>query len=53
VGQGIQRMRGFLKWLVARGGRVGTVTVPRIIDIDHEADLHLANAWLGSPEAQG
>ncbi len=52
VGQGIQRMRGFLKWLVARGGRVGTVTVPRIIDIDHEADLHLANTWLGSPEAQ-
>ena len=51
VGQGVQRMRGFLKWLVARGSRVGTVAVPRIIDIDHESDLRLANAWLASPEA--
>jgi hypothetical protein len=46
-------MRGFLKWLVARGQRVGTVRVPRIIDIDHESDLRLANAWLGSAEAGG
>jgi NDP-sugar pyrophosphorylase family protein len=52
VGQGVQRMRGFLKWLVARGSRVGTISVPRIIDIDHQSDLRLANAWLGSPEAQ-
>ena len=52
VGQGVQRMRGFLTWLVARGSRVGSVTVPRIIDIDHEADLRLANAWLGSPQAK-
>ena len=52
VGQGVQRMRGFLKWLVARGGRVGTISVPRIIDIDHESDLRLANAWLRAPEAQ-
>lgn len=53
VGQGVQRMRGFLKWLVARGSRVGTIAVPRIIDIDHQSDLRLANAWLGSPGAQG
>jgi hypothetical protein len=53
MGQGVQRMRGFLKWLVARGSRIGTVAVPRIIDIDHRSDLHLANAWLGSPETQG
>jgi NDP-sugar pyrophosphorylase family protein len=53
VGEGMQRMRGFLTWLVARGARVATVTVPRIIDIDHESDLRLANAWLGSPQAQG
>jgi NDP-sugar pyrophosphorylase family protein len=52
VGQGVQRMRGFLKWLVARGNRVGTLAVSRIIDIDHLSDLRLANAWLGSPEAQ-
>jgi len=53
VGQGVQRMRGFLKWLVARGSRIGAITVPRIIDVDHESDLRLANAWLGSPEALG
>lgn len=53
AGQGVQRMRGFLKWLVARGSRIGAITVPRIIDIDHESDLRLANAWLGSPEALG
>jgi len=52
VGRGVQRMRGFLSWLVERGGRVAGVTVPRIIDIDHEADLRLANAWLGSPQAK-
>jgi hypothetical protein len=52
VGQGVQRMRGFLKWLVARGNRIGTIAVPRIIDIDHQSDLRLANAWLGSREAQ-
>jgi NDP-sugar pyrophosphorylase family protein len=49
--QGVQRMRGFLKWMVAKGSRVGTIAVPRIIDIDHQSDLRLANAWLGSPEA--
>ena len=52
VRQGVQRMRGFLKWLVARGSRVGTIAVPRIIDLDHQSDLRLANAWLGSPETQ-
>lgn len=49
----VERMRGFLMWLVGRGYRVMAVTVPRIIDIDHESDLRLANAWLGSAEAQG
>ena len=53
MGEGVQRMRGFLKWLVARGSRIGSVAVPRIIDIDHRSDLHLANAWLGSPGIQG
>ena len=51
VGQGVQRMRGFLTSLVTRGARVSSVTVSRIIDIDHESDLRIANAWLGSPEA--
>ncbi|HUL03685.1 MAG TPA: NTP transferase domain-containing protein [Gemmatimonadales bacterium] len=53
VEERVERMRGFLKWLVARGQRVATVTVSRIIDIDHESDLRLANAWLGSAEARG
>jgi NDP-sugar pyrophosphorylase family protein len=53
VAEGVVRMRGFLKWLVARGHRVAAVTVPRIIDLDHESDLRLANAWLGSAGAQG
>jgi len=48
---GVERMRGFLKWMVGHGYRVATVTVPRIIDLDHTSDLRLANAWLGSAEA--
>jgi NDP-sugar pyrophosphorylase family protein len=53
VDHGVERTRGFLKDLVARGRRVATVTVSRIIDVDHVADLRLANAWLGSPGARG
>lgn len=52
VDRGIERTRGFLKDLVARGRRVASVTVSRIIDVDHMADLRLANAWLGSPGAR-
>lgn len=48
VTRGITRTRGFLKDLVQRGLRIATVSVPRIIDIDHASDLRLANAWLGS-----
>jgi NDP-sugar pyrophosphorylase family protein len=53
VDGGVERMRGFLTWLVARGARIRAVGVPRIIDLDHESDLRLANAWLGSAEALG
>jgi hypothetical protein len=52
VGAGIQRMRGFLQQLIIAGARIGTIEVPRIIDVDHESDLRLANAWLGSPETR-
>jgi hypothetical protein len=52
VDRGVERTRGFLKDLVAGGRRVATVTVSRIIDVDHAADLRLANAWLGSPGAR-
>lgn len=50
--QGIGRVRGFLIWLRGQGWSIGTVSVERILDIDHESDLRLANAWLGSPEAE-
>ena len=52
LGRGIERMRGFLKWFAGGGARIATVVVPRIIDVDRESDLRLADAWLGSPEAQ-
>jgi len=48
---GLERMRGFLKWRLAQGVLVRAVMVPRILDIDHAADLRLANAWVASPEA--
>jgi NDP-sugar pyrophosphorylase family protein len=45
---GLCRMRAFLTRLVERGARVATVEVPRIIDVDRERDLAVANAWLTS-----
>ena len=50
VSAGGHRMRGFLKAVVADGRRVGSVEVPRIIDIDRPSDLQHANAWLGARE---
>jgi hypothetical protein len=44
-------MRAFLRLLVRRGGPVGTVEIPRIIDLDHKRDLDAATAWLGGLEA--
>lgn len=53
VSRGVQKMRGFLKGMVAEGGgrRVVAVEVPRIIDIDRPSDLESANAWLAAREA--
>jgi len=51
VGHGVHKMRGFLKTVVAEGGRVAVVEVPRIIDIDRPSDLQTANAWLAAREA--
>ena len=51
VGGGVHKMRRFLKAVVAEGGRLGTVEVPRIIDIDRPSDLQTANAWLAAREA--
>jgi NDP-sugar pyrophosphorylase family protein len=47
----LPRMRAFLRLLVRRGGPVGTVEIPRIIDLDHKRDLDAATAWLGGLEA--
>jgi NDP-sugar pyrophosphorylase family protein len=43
---GLHRMRAFLARLVERSARVAAVEVPRIIDVDRERDLEVANAWL-------
>jgi NDP-sugar pyrophosphorylase family protein len=48
---GVSRMRGFLNWLLRRGIHIGSVEVARIIDLDRAADVPLADAWLGPPEA--
>jgi len=50
VAGGANRMRGFLKAVVAAGRRVAAVEVPRIIDIDRPTDLQHANAWLATRE---
>lgn len=50
VARGGNKMRGFLKALVADGRRVKAVEVPRIIDIDRPSDLQTANAWLAPRE---
>jgi len=50
VAGGANRMRGFLKAVVAGGRRVAAVEVPRIIDIDRPTDLQHANAWLAARE---
>jgi len=51
VDRGVHKMRRFLAGVVADGGRVGVVEVPRIIDIDRPSDLQTANAWLTAREA--
>jgi len=50
VGGGVHKMRRFLKAVVAEGGRLGTVEVPRIIHIDRPSDLQTANAWRAARE---
>lgn len=46
VADGVQRLRGFLARLVEQDGRVMTVTIPKIIDIDTATDLEEAIALL-------
>jgi NDP-sugar pyrophosphorylase family protein len=44
VSAGVNRLRGYLARLVDSGCRVETVVVPRIVDLDTDADLRLAAA---------
>ncbi|HUK21223.1 MAG TPA: NTP transferase domain-containing protein [Gemmatimonadales bacterium] len=48
LARGVTRMRGFLRDFVARGARIATLSVARIIDVDHASDLRLANVWMTS-----
>jgi len=45
---GQERMRAFLRTVVATGFDVRTVEVERIVDLDHRRDLDIANAWQDS-----
>jgi hypothetical protein len=47
VSLGVQRMRGFLSWLVEHGYHVATADVERIVDLDRGSDLAQAVTWLG------
>jgi NDP-sugar pyrophosphorylase family protein len=53
LASGLERMRAFLGLLVRRDAAVGTVEVPRIIDLDDLRDLTAANAWQESCEMGG
>jgi NDP-sugar pyrophosphorylase family protein len=46
VSLGVQRMRGFLRWLVEHGYHVATADVERIVDLDTGRDLAQAVTWL-------
>lgn len=47
VSLGVERMRGFLGWLVEHGYHVATAEVERIVDLDRGRDLAQAVTWLG------
>jgi len=51
VAQGRERMRHFLAWAVEQGTPVGTIDVPRIIDLDRRRDLEHATTWLQATSA--
>lgn len=47
ISLGVERMRGFLRWLVEHGYHVATADVERIVDLDRGRDLAQAVTWLG------
>ena len=53
LASGQHRMRNFLADLVACGGDVRAVDLPRIIDIDHRHDLERANAYMKESSGAG
>lgn len=50
---GLERMRHFLTWAVEQGTPVGTIEVPRIIDLDRRRDLEQATTWLQATPGGG
>ncbi len=47
------RMRAFLKLLIAVRAPITTVEVAKIIDLDHKRDLEAAERWLAASAPQG
>lgn len=46
LGAGVQRMRGYLAWLVEQGHRIAAVEVHEVVDLDTARDLARATALL-------
>ena len=51
IASGVERMRGFLAFLVDAGHPVRAVSVERIIDVDRRHDLDMARALVGAGAA--
>lgn len=48
VSEGVERMRGYLAWLLEQACPVDAVEVERIVDVDRAADVPLAETVLGA-----
>lgn len=52
IAQGVSRMRNFQRALVAAGYRLQAFSIPKIVDVDHAADIATAQRFLSSqPQA--
>lgn len=50
LAQGQSRMRNFQRALIASGLKIKAYVIPKIMDIDHAADIAKAEAWLSGCE---
>lgn len=48
IAQGVSRMRNFQRALVAAGYRLQAFSIPKIVDVDHAADIATAQRFLSS-----